>query len=335
MGLLAWMKGQFIDIIEWMDDTNDTLVWRFPRHNREIKNGAQLIVREGQVALFVLEGKMGDVYQPGMYTLTTQNMPVMSSLDGWKYGFESPFKCEVYFINTKQYIDMKWGTMSPIMLPDPQFEMVRVRAYGIYSVRVDPDRVQTFFKDLVGTDGLVTLDEITGALKRELVSTFAQVVAQSKVPALQLAQNFSVLEERCIQETTPSFNNLGLILNSFVIENITLPPEVQQAMDQRASMRAVGDLGEFTQYQAAQAVRDAAQQPGGMAGMGVGMGAGVGMGQILAAAMTGSQNSSPQAPSTPASTIASRLKQLKDLHEQGLIDADAFAAKRDAILAEI
>ncbi|HIA03276.1 MAG TPA: hypothetical protein EYN06_09960 [Myxococcales bacterium] len=334
MGLLNWMKGQFIDIIEWMDDSNDTLVWRFPRHNREVKNGAQLIVREGQVAIFVLEGKMGDVYQPGMYTLTTQNMPVMSSLEGWKYGFESPFKCEVYFVNTRQYVDMKWGTLNPIMLRDSDFGMVRVRAFGIYSLRIDPNNSQTFFKELVGTDGHFTTDEIDGQLKRTLVSSFTEVLAKSKIPALELAQNYSKIAGQCSEEMVPTFEALGMKLTSFVIENISLPPEVQKAIDQRSSMHAVGNMGQFTQYQAAQAMREAATQPGGMAGMSMGVGAGMAMGQTMTSAMAHSQ-APPPAPVAASSTIESRLKQLKDLHGQGLIDADTFAAKRDSILSEI
>lgn len=334
MGLLAWMKGQFIDIIEWMDDSNDTLVWRFPRHNREVKNGAQLIVREGQVALFVLEGKLGDVYQPGMYTLTTQNMPVMSSLEGWKYGFDSPFKCEVYFVNTRQYVDMKWGTLNPIMLRDSDFGMVRVRAFGIYSLRIDPNNAQTFFRELVGTDGHFTTDEIDGQLKRTLVSSFTEVLAKSKIPALELAQNYSKIADQCSEEMVPTFEALGMKLTSFVIENISLPPEVQKAIDQRSSMHAAGNMGQFTQYQAAQAMREAATQPGGMAGMSMGMGAGMALGQTMTSAMANSQAPPPPAASG-SSTIESRLKQLKNLHGQGLIDAETFAAKRDSILSEI
>jgi membrane protease subunit (stomatin/prohibitin family) len=334
MGLFDFIRGQFVDIIEWMDDTNDTLVWRFPRHNNEIKNGAQLIVREGQVAIFVFEGKMADIFTPGLYTLTTQNIPIMSSFEGWKYGFESPFKCEVYFVNTRQYVDMKWGTLNPIMMRDQDFGTVRLRAFGIYSIRVNADNAPVFFRELVGTDGEFTKDEIEGQLKRELVSAFTTVVAKSNIPALELAANYQILAETCHAQMQEPFGALGITLTRFIIENISLPPEVEQAMDQRASMGAVGNLGQYTQYQAAQSMRDAAQQPGGMAGMSMGVGAGMAMGQVMTGAMANAQNAAA-APAAGGDSIADRLKQLKDLQAQGLIDESAFAAKRDEILAEI
>ena len=342
MGLMDWMKGQFIDIIEWLDSTNNTLVWRFPRHNNEIKNGAKLVVREGQIAIFVFEGQMGDVFKPGMYTLTTQNIPVLSSLKGWKYGFESPFKCEVYFVNTRQYTDMKWGTLNPIMLRDADFGIVRIRAFGIYAIRVDAESAPTFFKDVVGTDGNFTTEEIEGQLRRTLVSSFTNTLGQEKIPALDLAGHYEAIAEKCKGKMDTEFKTLGIRLSKFIIENISLPPEVEKAMDQRSSMGAIGNLNAFTQYQAAQAMREAANNPNGMAGIGVGMGAGMGMGNMMAGAMGGMfqqpamQQPPPQQAAAPAApSVSDRLKKLKDLHTGGLIDDATFAAKRDAILAEI
>ena len=346
MGILSWMKGQLIDIIECMDHSSDTLVWRFPRHNNEIKNGAQLIVREGQIAIFVHEGQMGDVFQPGMYTLTTQNIPVLSSLSGWQYGFESPFKCEVYFINTTQYVDMKWGTMNPIMLRDPDFGIVRIRAYGVYAIRVDAQGAPTFFREIVGTDGNFTTDEIEGHLRRTLVSSFTSTVGQAKIPALDLAGNYEAIADKCQEKMDEEFQKLGITLSKFIIENISLPDEVEKAIDQRSSMGAIGNLNAFTQYQAAQAMREAAQQPGGMAGMSMGAGAGFAMGQMMMGSVNAAQApqatmpqaqpaAAPQAAAPAGGGVGERLKQLKSLHEQGLIDDATFAAKRDAILAEI
>ena len=346
MGLFDWVKGQFIDILEWTDDSNDTLVWRFPRHNNEIKNGAQLVVREGQVCVFVNEGKLADVYKPGMYTLTTQNMPVLSTLKGWKYGFESPFKCEVYFVNTRQYVDMKWGTLNPIMLRDADFGIVRLRAFGIYAIKVDPDNAPVFFREIVGTDGEFTTDEIEGQLRRMLVSSFTNTIGQAKIPALELAGNYEAIAQTCQKAMSPQFDEYGLKLTKFIIENISLPPEVEKAIDTRSSMGAIGNMQTFTQYQAAHAMRDAAQQPGGMAGMSMGAGAGFAMGNLMMGnAMHAMQpgyaqpQPAPQAAPPPAAPaqedLGTRLKKLKTLLDQGLIDEGTFNAKRDAILAEI
>ncbi len=337
MGLLSWARGQFIDIIDWLDETNQTLVWRFPRHNNEIKNGAKLVVREGQVAVFVNEGQLADKFGPGTYDLTTQNLPVLSTLKGWKYGFESPFKAEVYFINTRQYMDMKWGTMNPIMMRDADFGIVRIRAFGIYAIRVDPAHAEVFLREVVGTDGLVTTDEIQGHLRRTLVSSFTNTLGQSGIPALDLAGNYEQIAHTCRERMNTEFERLGQTLSRFIIENISLPPEVEQAIDQRSSMGAIGNMNTFTQYQAAQAMREAAQQPGGAAGMSMGMGAGFGMGQMMANAMAQAQQPrAPQAAPQPAApTLESRLRKLKSLLDSGLIDQATFAAKRDALLSEI
>ena len=360
MGLFSWARGQFIDIIEWLDDSNDTLVWRFERHNNEIKNGAKLVVREGQVAIFVSEGKLADVFTPGMYELKTQNLPVLSTLKGWKYGFESPFKCEIYFVNTKQYVDMKWGTLNPIMLRDLDFGIVRIRAFGVYAIQVDVENAPTFFRQIVGTDGEFTTDEIEGQLRRMLVSKFTNTLGKAKIPALDLAGNYDEIAAKCKEQMIPEFGEFGLKLTKFIIENISLPPEVEKAIDTRSSMGAVGNMQTFTQYQAAQALREAATQPGGMAGMSMGIGAGLTMGHMVTQNTMGAiqgmqqpgyppqqqqhyQQPPPQqapppqaAPAAPAQeSLGDRLKKLKSLHEGGLIDDATFAAKRDAILAEI
>jgi len=339
MGLFNWISNQFIEIIEWVDSDRSTLVWRFPHNNNEIKNDAKLVVREGQVAIFVHEGQMGDVFTPGLYTLTTQNIPVLSSLKGWKYGFDSPFKCEVYFINTTQYLDMKWGTLSPITLRDQDLGIVRLRAHGIYSIKIDAERAPTFFKEIVGTDGHVTTSEIEGQLRGMLVSSFTNAVGHMKVPFLDLAGEYRKIGEICKDEMESEFEPYGVKLTKFIVQSVSLPPEVQTAIDQRASIAAVGGLNQFTQYQAAQALREGAQSGGssGATGAMMDMAVGLSMGQMM------SQNMAQMAPTLQApqqqqaagDSVADRLKKLKDLKEGGLIDDETFASKRDAILAEI
>ena len=348
MGLFGWIKGQFIDIIEWLDDSNDTLVWRFPRHNNEIKNGAKLVVREGQCAIFVNEGQLADVFTPGTYDLTTQNMPVLSTLKGWKYGFESPFKAEVYFVNTRQYVDMKWGTLNPITMRDADFGIVRVRAFGIYAIKVDSDAAGTFLREVVGTDSEFNTYEIEGQLRRTLVSAFTTTLGKAKIPVLDLAGNYDEIAKTCRTAMEEEFGGFGLKLTKFIIENISLPPEVEKAIDQRSSMGAIGNLNAYSQFQAAQAMREAATQPGGMAGMAMGAGAGLAMGGVMMnnmyagnqmgnpnVAQGAPQQQAPQQQAAPTESLADRIKKLKSLQEQGLIDDATFAAKRDEILAEL
>ena len=296
MGIFDILKGQLIDVIEWTDSSNDTMVYKYDMNGKEIMMGAQLTVRESQVAIFVNEGQLADVFQPGRYELSTSNMPIMTALKAWKFGFNSPFKSDVYFINTKQFLDLKWGTSNPVMMRDAEFGMIRLRAFGIYSFRVtDPE---AFLKEVFGTSSLFTVDGVEGQIKRTLVSGLSDAIAESKIPALDLAANYDELANYAIQAINPKIAPLGLGLTSFVIENISLPEEVEKSMDKRTSMGVLGDLNKYTQYQAAEAMREAANNPGGMAGMGVGMGAGVSMGQMFAQAMAQPQQTAPvqQAP---------------------------------------
>ncbi|MBQ7305773.1 MAG: SPFH domain-containing protein [Clostridia bacterium] len=296
MGIFDILKGQLIDVIEWTDSSNDTMVYKYDMNGKEIMMGAQLTVRESQVAIFVNEGQLADVFQPGRYELSTSNMPIMTALKAWKFGFNSPFKSDVYFINTKQFLDLKWGTSNPVMMRDAEFGMIRLRAFGIYSFRVtDPE---AFLKEVFGTSSLFTVDGVEGQIKRTLVSGLSDAIAETKIPALDLAANYDELANYAIQAINPKIAPLGLGLTSFVIENISLPEEVEKSMDKRTSMGVLGDLNKYTQYQAAEAMREAANNPGGMAGMGVGMGAGVSMGQMFAQAMAQPQKAAPvqQAP---------------------------------------
>ncbi len=280
MGLWDKITGEFIDIIEWLDNSNDTMVYRFERYGNEIKYGAKLTVRQAQEAVFVNEGQCADIFGPGMYTLETQNMPVMSTLQGWKYGFSSPFKAEVYFISTRRFTDLKWGTKNPIMLRDPEFGPIRLRAFGTYAMRVSKSDV--FMREIVGTDGHFTTAEITNQLRNLIVSRFANIIGQSKIPALDLAGNYDQLGEFLTERLAPEFDAYGIELTKFLVENISLPSKVEEALDKRTSMGVVGDLSKYTQFQTAEAIGDAADAPGGAAASGMGMGMGFAMANQMA-----------------------------------------------------
>ena len=254
------LKGELIDIVEWLEDSRSTLVYRFVRHQNEIKNGARLVVREGQAAVFVNEGQTADVFTPGTYTLDTANLPILSTLRGWKHGFNSPFKAEVYFVNTRQFTDLKWGTMNPIMLRDPEFGPVRLRAFGTYAIRViDPGLL---IKEIVGTSHRLSVEGLTDQLRNFIVSRFAQSLGESQIPALDLAANYMQLGGVIVQYIRPEINAYGVDLTTLLVENISLPPEVEQALDTRTKMGVIGDLNRYTQFQSRQA-RDAAQNPSG------------------------------------------------------------------------
>jgi len=275
--------SQFIEIIEWLDDSTDTLVYRFPVYNQEIKMGAQLIVRENQAAIFLNEGEVADIFKPGRYELSTQNLPILTTLRGWKYGFQSPFKAEVYFFNTRVFTDLKWGTANPVMMRDAEFGMIRIRAFGTYALRIaDP---KEFFKTVVGTQGLTTTEDILGQLRSTIISQFSDIVAESKIAALDLASSYRELSALAQKELGPAFASFGLELARFNIDNISLPEEVEAAIDQRTKLGVLGDrLGQYAQMQTAESIKIAAANPGGLAGAGVGIGAGMAMGQAMGGA---------------------------------------------------
>ncbi len=294
---------QFIEVIEWTDSSHNTMVYRFPVQDNEIKYGAQLTVRESQVAVFVKSGQIADILGPGRHTLTTANLPVLSKLLAWPYGFNSPFKAEVYFVNTKQFIDQKWGTSNPIMMRDQDFGMVRIRAFGIYSFKVGKPDV--FLKEVFGTHSEYTVEAIEGQLKRMIVSSISDAIAESKIPALDLSMNYDELSELTKIKMVSHFEKFGLLIPTFYIENISLPKEVEEAMDKRTSMGVLGDVGRYTQFQAADALRDAAQnEGGGLAGAGVGLGAGAAMGGVFANTLN--QSNQPQQQQNQQSQPTSR-----------------------------
>jgi membrane protease subunit (stomatin/prohibitin family) len=293
MGIWNFVKSELIDVIEWLDDSGDILVWRFPDQDHAIKNGAKLTVREGQAAVFVNEGRVADVFSPGLYSLTTQNLPVLTTLRSWKHGFESPFKAEVYFVSTRNFLNMKWGTQNPIMMRDPDLGVVRLRAFGTYGLRVTEPAA--FMKEVVGTDGCFTTGEIDGQLRSMLVSAFTDMLAKAQIAALDLAANYRTIGDKARELMEAQFQSYGLTLTLFLIENISLPPEVEKMLDLRSQMGVVGDMGRFTQFQTGQAIPEAARSGG--AGDFMGMGAGIAMGQQMAGAMAaslGAQQQNPQ-----------------------------------------
>ena len=304
MSFFKALRGQLIEVIEWTDNTSDTMVYRFPVQNNEIKMGAQLTVRESQVGIFVNEGQIADVFSPGRYRLSTENMPVLTKLKSWAYGFNSPFKAEVYFINTKQFTNQKWGTANPIMMRDHEFGMLRFRAFGIYAFKVaDPVR---FLRELFGTSSTFQTQDITSQLKKIITSGLADLVAESQIAALDLSMHYDELGDQCQFKLKPKFIEYGLDITSVVIENISLPKEVEEVLDKRTSMGILGDLNKYTQYQAAEALRDAAKNEGsGTIGAGMGLGAGAAFGNMMANSLHQAQQTQEKPPvPQPASPLS-------------------------------
>ncbi|MEA4918964.1 SPFH domain-containing protein [Proteiniphilum sp.] len=296
--------GEFIDIIEWTDDTSDTMIWRFPRYNAEIKNGAQLTVRETQVAVLVNEGQFADIYQPGRYQLTTANMPILTTIRGWKYGFNSPFKVDVYFVNTKQFLNLRWGTANPIMMRDPEFGPIRMRAFGSYCFRVEPDPTK-FIRNVAGTDGNFTTDSVTDQLRNFVITKFTDYLGESKIAALDLAANLNEFSLGLTTALKDDFAEYGIELTKFLVENISLPDEVEKALDRRTSMGVIGNMTAYTQMQFADSIKDSANNPAGggnLAGDAMGAGIGLAMAGQMAQQMTnpqGGQYTQPQQGTPP------------------------------------
>lgn len=292
MGILDFLTGELIDVIHWTDDTRDTMVWRFEREGHEIKYGAKLTVREGQAAVFVHEGQLADVFTPGLYMLETNNMPILTTLQHWHHGFKSPFKSEIYFVNTTRFSDLKWGTKNPIMVRDPEFGPTRLRAFGTYTVKVsDPAR---FLSEVVGTDGEFTMDEISFQLRNIIVQEFSRVIASCGIPVLDMAANTRDLGRIIAEAIAPTLTEYGVTLPELYIENISLPPAVEKALDKRTSMGLVGDLDKFSHYSAAEAMTSAAENPNGGGGMGAGLGMGMGMAMAQQMATRGPWGAAPQ-----------------------------------------
>ena len=304
MSIFDILGGEFIDVIEWTDDSRTTMVYRYPTVGKAIKYGAKLTVREGQAAVFIHEGQLADVFTPGLYMLETNNLPVLTRLQHWDHGFRSPFKSEIYYVNTTRFNDLKWGTKNPVIARDPEFGAVRIRAFGTYSMRVtEPGR---FMQEIVGTDGEFTSDEISFQLRNVIVQEVSRIIAGAGIPVLDMAANTAQLGQMIAKAIDPTIAQYGLTIPEFYIENISLPDDVEKMLDKRTSMGIVGDLDRFGQYAASEAMLNASAQPGGGmgAGLGAGMGAAMGMGMGMAMGQRGPWGAAPAPAPAPSPASA-------------------------------
>jgi excisionase family DNA binding protein len=298
---MSFITSQLVEIIEWTDDSRDTLSYRFPDEDKEIKRGAQLVVRESQMVQLVYLGQFGDVFGPGTHTLITDNIPVLTRLQGWKYGFESPFKTDVYYVVTRLLTGNKWGTSNPVMVRDQDFGVVRLRAFGTYDFRVVD--IPRFLKEVAGTDDHFRIDDFADAMRSRIVSVFSSALASSKIPALDISTRYSELGAALLPLINPVLKEkYGLEMTSFILENVSVPPEVEQAIDKRSSMAAVGDLNDYVKFQMAQSIGKGGGDGGGLANSAAQLGAGLAMGQQLAAALNTS-HAAPPVISPPAGSV--------------------------------
>jgi excisionase family DNA binding protein len=298
MALTDFFRGELIDIIEWTDDSRDTLSWRFPDDDKAIKNGAQLIVRESQVAQFVYLGEFGDTFRPGKHTLTTDNIPVLTKLKSWKYGFNSPFKADVYYVITRLFTGNKWGTANPVMLRDSDFGVVRIRAFGTYDFKITEPK--TFLREVAGSDHNFRLDEFADTMRSRIVSIFSDSIASAKIPVLDVASRYSELGDALLPIINPAVSSkYGLEITSFIVENVSVPPEVEQAVDKRASMTAIGNLNDYVKYQMGQGL--ATGGGGGAAGTAAELAVGFGIAQqMMQQGFAGGSATPTAAPAAPA-----------------------------------
>ena len=344
MALMDFIKKQFIDVIQWTEDGDGTLAWRFPMADMEIQNGASLTVRASQMAIFVNEGKVADVFGPGAYTLTTQTLPVLTYLKNWDKLFESPFKSDVYFFSTRQQVDQKWGTPQPITIRDADFGAVRLRAFGNYSFRVaDP---QLFHTEISGTRELYTTADLDGQLRGLVLQNISNAIAASNIAFLDLASNQLMFAQALTAQLAPEFAKIGLLLDGMTVQNVSLPEELQKILDQKIGMGMVGnDMGKFMQYQTAQAIPKFAEGGGGgsgIAGDAMGLGAGVALGQVLAQNLSqGLQQPAAAAPAAPAAVpvtandIMATLEKLGALKANGILTQEEFDAKKAELLKKL
>ena len=371
MAIMDFIKKQFIDVIHWTEESDGVLAYRYPMQDFEIQNGAQLTVRDSQMAVFVNEGRVADVFGPGRYVLNTQTLPVLTNLMNWDKLFDSPFKSDVYFFSTRLQLDRKWGTPNPITIRDKDFGMVRMRAFGIYSYKLtDPSK---FYKEVSGTRERYTVDDVDGQLRNLVIAGISGLFGESGVPFIDMAANQTALAEKLRERLVPAFERYGLTLDMFAVQNVSLPDELQQMLDKRIGINIVGGMQAYTQMQTADAIPLAAQNEGGFAGIGAGIGAGLGVGQAIGQAVTQSLNpnnpgvapAAPQpaaasamggalastavagavpgatsAPSAapaadPADEIVATLEKLHGLVTKGILTQDEFNAKKAELLSKL
>ena len=349
MSLGSFIRKQFIDILQWNEDRDGVLAWRHPMQDFEIQYGASLTVRESQMAVFVNEGKVADVFGPGMYKLTTQTLPILTYLKNWDKLFESPFKSDVIFFSTRLQLGRRWGTAQPVTLRDSEFGMVRLRAFGVYSYQIsDPGK---FYREISGTRDVYTVDDLEAQLRNMVVAAMTTALGSSKVPFLDIAGNQGLMSQSIAEQLAPVFDRYGVKLDNFTVENVSLPEELQKALDTLISMGMAGDLGKFTQYQTATSIPLAAQNEGGIAGIGAGLAAGAALGQTMAQGLGAAQGQpqqttqhppqqpAPQQAQQPAQPAQAdpvqRLQQLKDLLDKGLITAADYDSAKAEVLKKL
>ncbi len=329
MALMDFLKKQFIDVIQWTESADGVLAHRFPTRDFEIQNGAKLTVRDSQLALFVDEGQIADVFGPGLYTLDTETLPLLTNLKNWDKLFASPFKSEVYFFSTRQQLDRKWGTPSPVTIRDKEFGMVRLRAFGNYSYHLaDPKK---FYLNVSGTREEYTVEEMEGQLRNTLLASMSDLFGESGVSFIDMAANQEEFGAALKQKLLPVFDSYGLALDTLVVQNVSLPEELQKVLDTRISMNVLGDMARYTQYQVASSIPDAARNEGGLAGIGAGLGAGMGIGQAFA------QAAQPAAPAAAVSAdeVMATLEKLHGLMTKGILSAEEFEAKKADLLKKL
>ncbi|MFT4202540.1 MAG: SPFH domain-containing protein [Chitinophagaceae bacterium] len=334
MGLFDKLRNEFVDIIDWTDNTGDTLVWKFPRYQNEIKMGAKLTVRESQQAVFMNEGKIADVFQPGMYTLETQNMPILATLKGWRYGFDSPFKADIFFVSTKQFVDQRWGTKNAITLADERFGMIELRAFGTFAFRMEDGG--KFIKEIAGTNGDFTTDDINGQLRSLIVTKFTNAIGSGNIPIEKVAANVEDLSNLCQEKLNQDFESYGLKITKFLIENVSMPDDIKKEIFAYSRLDKI-DMQKLAQMKAAQSIETAAANPG-VGGMGVGMGVGVGMGNIMANTMGAAANPQPNTvpppiPHTVQFFVASNGQQTGPFDAANLAQMAQFGTlKKDSLV---
>ena len=338
MALMDFIKKQFIDILQWTEDADGTLAWRFPMAEMEIQSGASLTVRDSQLALFVNEGKVADVFAPGMYKLTTQTLPVLTYLKNWDKLFESPFKSDVYFFSTRTQLDQKWGTPNPITIRDKEFGIVRMRAFGIYSYHLSD--AKTFYQKISGTRDSYAREELEGQLRNSMVAGMTDLFGESGVAFIDMAANQDEFGKAMLAKMSPLFAEYGLTLDTLVVQNVSLPEELQKVLDQKISMNMIGDMQRYTQYQVANSIPDAAKNEGGMAGMGVGLGAGLGFGQVMGQAIGQAVQPAAAAPAQAATgmsadEVVATLEKLHGLVGKGILSQQEFEAKKAELLKKL
>ena len=330
--MFGFIRKQFIDVIEWPNPGDDTLMWRFPAEDQEIQTGATLVVRESQQALFVDEGKTADLFGAGTHLLTTQTLPLLTNLKNWDKFFASPFKSDVYFFNLRQQLGRRWGTAQPVTVRDSEFGVVQLRAFGMYDYRIsDPAKL---FSEVTGVVAQYSREALDEPLRNVVMTRLASVFGSSGIAFLDMAANQVLLSQKMAELLAPDFARLGLTLERFSVESVTLPEAIQKALDERISMGVVGDLNRYTQYQAASAIPLAAQNEGGLAGVGAGVGVGAAIGQAMAGAMTPGANNAAPAPAA-GNDPQTRLTQLKALLDQGLITAADYDQAKAEVLKQL